>query len=182
MTAASSVSACRDRVHQVVRRAERRLQRIEGRLARRQRFGVAHEFEARVDAVADDVREVVEIQGGDVLGAILQPQRTEGPVERVAFAVPVVDVVLERCKARTFGQVVPRGDAMSQARIATLQKSNRRRNRACGRTRSARRKSAWLACAVCGAARSPARGWPRRPFDRQQPERQGDGEIRSAPL
>ena len=109
---------------------ERGLQLIERRLARRQRFCIAHELEARVDGIADDVREVIEIKGGDVLGAILQPQRTKGPVERVAFVLLAVDVVLERCKARAFGQVMPRSDTMSQAGIATLQKSNGRRD--CG--------------------------------------------------
>src|ERR1700722_14613213 len=58
------------RIYQVVRRTERGLQLIERRLARRQRFCIAHELEARVDGVADDVREVIEIKGGNVFGAI----------------------------------------------------------------------------------------------------------------
>src|ERR1700679_332103 len=115
-------------IHQVGRRTERGLQPIERRLARRQRFCIAYEFEARVDGVADDVREVVEIKGGNMLGAILQPERTKGPVEGVAFAMPAVDGVLEGCKARAFGQVMPRSDTMSQAGITTLQKSNGRRD------------------------------------------------------
>ncbi len=82
-------------IHQIVRRTERRLQLIERRLARRQRFCIAHELEARVDGIADDVREVVEIKGGNVLGAILQSQCTKGPVERVA----VLSLVC-RCSAR----------------------------------------------------------------------------------
>ena len=104
------------------------MQVIERRLAGRQRFRIAHEFEARIDGVANDIGEVVEIQGGDVLGAILQPQRAEGPVERVAFALLTGDVVIERCEAGTFGQVVPRSDAMREARVATLQKSDGRRD------------------------------------------------------
>src|ERR1700722_4348217 len=106
-------------IYQVVRRNERRLQLIECRSARRQRFCIADELEARVDGIADDVREVVEIEGGNVFGAILQSQGTEGPVERIAFMSLVVDVVLERRKARAFGQVMPRGDTMSQAGITT---------------------------------------------------------------
>src|SRR6266478_62321 len=58
-------------IYQVVRRTERRLQLIERRFARRQRFCIAHELEARVDSIPDDVREVIQIKGGDVLGAIL---------------------------------------------------------------------------------------------------------------
>ena len=100
-------------IYQIVRRAECRLQLIECRLARRQRFCIAYELEARVDGFADDVREVIEIEGGNVLGAILQSQCTKGPVERVAFLSLVVDVVLERRKARAFGQVTPRSDTMS---------------------------------------------------------------------
>ena len=61
----------------------------------------------------DDVREVVEVKGGHVFAAILQSQRTKGPVERVAIVSLVVYVALERCKARAFGQVMPRSDTMS---------------------------------------------------------------------
>src|SRR6202453_3518851 len=104
-------------IYQVVRRTEGRLQLIERRLACRERFCIAHKLEARVDGIANDVGEVIEIKGGDVLGAILQPQSAEGPVERVAFVLPVLVVVLERRKARAFGQVMPRSDAMRQAGI-----------------------------------------------------------------
>ncbi len=58
-------------IQQTARRVECLLQRIERRLARRQRFCIAHKLEARVDGIADDVREVIEIKGRDVLGAVL---------------------------------------------------------------------------------------------------------------
>src|SRR5258708_13709740 len=54
-------------IYQAVRRTERRLPMIERRLARRQRLCIAHELESRVDGIADDVREVIELKGGDVL-------------------------------------------------------------------------------------------------------------------
>ena len=57
-------------------------------------------------------------------GAILQPQGTEGPVQRVTFALVVGSVVIERSETWAFRQVVPRGDAMGETRIATLQESN----------------------------------------------------------
>src|SRR5450631_2882483 len=114
-------------IYQIVRRTERRLQLIERRLARRQRFCIAYELEARVDGIADDVREVIEIKGGNVLGAILQSQCTKGPVERVAFVFRVVNVAMERCIPRAFGQVTLRSGTVSQAGITTLQKAN------CGR-------------------------------------------------
>src|ERR1700678_4216538 len=109
-------------IYQIVRRTERRLQLIECRLAGRQRFCIAYELEARIDGIADDVREIIEIKGGNVFGAILESQCTKGPVERVALLSLVVDVVLERRKARAFGQVMPRSDTMSHARITPLQK------------------------------------------------------------
>ena len=140
-------------IDQAVRRVERRVQLIERRLARRQRLRIAHELEARIDGIANDVGEVVEIQRGDVLGAILQSQRAEGPVERIAFALLAVDVVIERCEARTFGQVVPRSDAMSQAGVAALQESNGRRDGCRGRSRSVPRRSASLpVCCLRGSA------------------------------
>ena len=94
-------------VYQVVRRTERHLQLIKGGLARRQGLCIAYEFEARVDGVTNDVGEIIEIERGNVFGAILQPQRTECPVERIARAFPAVDVVLARCETRAFGQVAP---------------------------------------------------------------------------
>jgi hypothetical protein len=72
-------------IDKVVGCIERRLQKIEGRLARGQGFCVAHELKARVDAIANDVRKVIEIQRGYVLRAILNSQGAKGPVERVAF-------------------------------------------------------------------------------------------------
>src|SRR5687767_9324174 len=107
-----------------MRRVECLVQVIERRLAGRQRFGVANELEARVDGVADDIRQVVEIEGGDVFRAILQPQGTEGPVQRITFALVVGSILSERSETGAFRQVVPRGDAMGEAWIATLQESN----------------------------------------------------------
>src|ERR1700727_226572 len=163
-------------IDQIVRRTERRLQLIEAWLARRQRFCIAYELEARVDGIADDVREIIEIKGGDVFGAILQSQRTEGPVERVAFVLPVVDSVLERRKARAFGELMPRSDTMSEAGITALQKSNGRRDcGAVGLEMLSEKARGWRVSlsgqrAHLGVNRLHAR-------HRQQLERQCDGEI-----
>src|ERR1700679_3310211 len=152
------------------------MQLIERRLTRRQRLRIAYELEARVDGIADDVREVIEIKGGNVFGAILQSQRTEGPVERVAFMLPVVDAMLERRKAGAFGQVMPRSDTMGEAGITALQKSNGRRDcSAVGLEMLSEEARGWRVSllgqrAHLGVNRLHAR-------HRQQLERQCDGEI-----
>ncbi len=163
-------------IYQIVRRSECHLQLIERRLARRQRFCIAHELEARVDGIADDVREIIEIQGGDVLGAILQPQRAKGPVEHVAFMLLIVGGVLERCKARTFRQVMPRRDAMGHAGVAALQKSNGRRDcRAVGLEVLGEEARSYRVLFAGQRAHSPMNGL--HALRRQQLERQGEGQI-----
>ena len=89
------------RIYQGARLVECSVQVIESRLTGRQRFRVADEFEARVDRIANDVGKVVEIQGRDVLGTILQSQRAKGPAERVAMFA--IDVLIERREALAFG-------------------------------------------------------------------------------
>jgi hypothetical protein len=61
-------------VDQVQRRGQRLGQRVEGRLALRQLLGIAHEFETRVDRIAQHVGQVVQIQRGQMPGAVLQAQ------------------------------------------------------------------------------------------------------------
>ncbi len=112
-----------------MRLIQRLVQAIERRLARGERLGVAHELEARVDGLANDVRDVVEIQRADVLRPILQPERAESPVERICLALVGGDVVLERGEARALRQVASGSDAMSKARVPALQESNDRRDR-----------------------------------------------------
>jgi hypothetical protein len=57
-------------VHQVGRRRQRLGQRVEGGLAARQRLGVAHELKARVHRIAQHIGQVVQVQRGQVLGAV----------------------------------------------------------------------------------------------------------------
>ena len=99
------------------------MQLIERRLARRQRFCVAHELEARIDGIANDIGEVIQIQRRNVLGAILQSQRAERPVERIAVAAFAVDIVIERREARPSGK--KRREAMRWARLGSRPCRNR---------------------------------------------------------
>ncbi|MNL13670.1 hypothetical protein D3C87_1345830 [compost metagenome] len=98
-------------------------QRVERGLAARQRFGIAHEFKAIVHGVAQHVGQVVQVEGGQVLGAVLQPQRAEGPTQRVAAVFVHVDV--QRAETRAFGQEVAAHDAVGQRGIAPLQECDR---------------------------------------------------------
>jgi hypothetical protein len=71
-------------VDQVLRRRQRLRQRLEAGLALRQRFGIAHELEARIDRLAQHVGDVVEVKRGEVAGAVGHAQRAEGPGQRIA--------------------------------------------------------------------------------------------------
>src|SRR5690349_18604409 len=105
-----------------MRPVERSVQLIEVGLAGGERFGIADELEARIDGIPNDVAEVVEIQGCNVFGAVLQPQRAEGPVERIGAVLGLamlavamllsVQVAAERGEAWAFRQVASRGDPM----------------------------------------------------------------------
>ena len=116
-----------DLVDQRVRRGQCAGQRIEARLAHRQRLGIADEFEARVDRVAQHVGEVVQVQRRQMPCAIVQAERAEGPGQRVAAVI--VDVDIERGKARSFRQEAAADDAVRDRRIGALQKRDRRRDR-----------------------------------------------------
>ncbi len=114
-------------VDQVQRRGERLRQRVEGGLALRQRFGVAHELEARVDRVAQHIGNVVQVQRREVTCPVLHTERAEGPGQRVTSVV--VDVDVERLEARAFGQEGAAADAVRQRGVAALQKGQRWRHR-----------------------------------------------------
>ena len=113
-------------IDQVEGGREGRGQRIEGRLALRQGFRVAHEFEARIHPLAQHVGDIVQIQGGEVAGAILHPQAAESPGQGV-IAIRV-DVDIEGVEARSFGQKLPSGDTIGQAGVTPLQESDNRNN------------------------------------------------------
>ena len=96
---------------------QRLVQRIEGRRARGEPLAVARELEARVDAEAPDVGEVVDVQAGEVARLLGRAQRAEGRV----------DLLVERLfEARPFGKEGAADDAKGQARIAALQEADRR--------------------------------------------------------
>jgi hypothetical protein len=65
-------------------------------------LGVAHELEARVDRLAQHVGQVVQVERGQVAGAVLHAQRAEGPGQRVAAVL--VDVDVERSKRGPSGR------------------------------------------------------------------------------
>src|ERR1700733_3507752 len=88
----------------------------------------------------------------------------------------VVDVVLERCKARPFGQVMPRSDTMSDARITTLQKSNGGRDcSAVGLEMFGEKLRRYRVLIALQRAHLPENSL--HALRRQQLERQGDGKI-----
>ena len=114
-------------VDEVGRGGQRIGERVEGRLALRERFGIAHELEARVDRVAQHVGDVVQVQRGEVPRAVVQAERAEGPGERVAAVFGHVDV--KRFEARALGQKGAAADAVRGGRVAALQERDRRRDR-----------------------------------------------------
>ena len=120
-------------------------QRFEGRLAARQRFGVADEFETRIDRLAQHVGEIVQIQGGKVSGPVLHAERAKGPGQRITAVV--VDVFVERGEARSFGQEIAPADAMADRRVAPLQEGDGRGDGGERSGRSVRRSSGGWASA-----------------------------------
>ena len=113
-------------VDQVQRGGECGGQRVEGGLALRQRFGVAHELETWVDRIAQHVGDVVEVQRGEVARTVLHAQGTEGPGERVATVV--VDVDVERLEARALGQESAATNAVAERWVIALKEGERRRD------------------------------------------------------
>ncbi|MNL18715.1 hypothetical protein D3C87_1398720 [compost metagenome] len=111
-------------VHQVQGRRQGLGQGVEGGLAARQRFGVADELESRVDGVTQHVRQIVQIQGGQVLGAVMQAQRAECPTQGIAAIF--VHVHVQRAEPRALGQEIAAHDTVRQGGIAALKKRDRR--------------------------------------------------------
>ncbi len=101
-------------------------QRLEARLAAGQRFSVTHKFKPRVHRVAQYVGQVVQVERGQVLGAVLQAQGAKGPAQRVAAFLVHIDI--ERGKARPLGQKVAADNAVRQRRVAPLQEGDGGRN------------------------------------------------------
>ena len=99
-------------------------EQIELRLARRQALAIAHELEARVDRVADHIRQIVEIERGEVPRAIVGAERPERPAERVA--VLARQIGLERREPRPLGEPPPPRDAVREGRVPALQEGDDR--------------------------------------------------------
>ncbi|MNY19568.1 hypothetical protein D3C86_1530080 [compost metagenome] len=114
-------------VHQVQRRRQRLRQGIEGGLAAGQRFGIAHELETRIDGVPQHIGQIIQIQGGQVLGAVMQAQRAERPPQGIAPVL--VHVHVQRAETGSFGQEIAAHDTVGQGRIAALQEGDRRVDR-----------------------------------------------------
>jgi hypothetical protein len=137
-------------VDQVLRRRQRLRQRLEAGLALRQRFGIAHELEARVDRFAQHVGDVVEVKRGEVAGAVGHAQRAEGPGQRIAALV--VDIHVERGEARALGQEGTAGDAVRERRIAPLEEGHGNIDAWPGSPRSAPGRRPRAACGFAGSA------------------------------
>lgn len=112
------------RVHQRGCSGQRLCQRIEGRLAARQRFAVAHEFKAPVDRIAHYIGQVVEVERGQVARAVVLAHGTESPGQRVCGLG--VAIHIERGEARALWQKTAPGDAVAERGVAPLQKSDDR--------------------------------------------------------
>ncbi len=108
-------------VHEVGCGGQRRGQGVETGLAGRQLLGVPHELEAAVDGVSKHVGQVVEVQGGEVARAVLQPQRAESPGQRVTAGI--VDEHVERTEPSALGEPAPAHDAVRERRVTSLQEA-----------------------------------------------------------
>ena len=113
------------------RPVEGRAQAVEAGGARGERLAVARQLEARVDAVPHDVGEIVDVEAGQVLRAIDEPQRAEGPRQRLVGGIVRVAcvagaLVAQHGEARALGQEGAAGDAQREARVATLQEAHDR--------------------------------------------------------
>ena len=99
-------------------------QRVKAGLAGGQALGVAHEFKAFVHGIAQHIGQVVQIQRGQVPGAVGLAQSAKSPANRVARAIVVIGV--ECRKAWAFGQKAPACNAVTQRAVAALQKRDDR--------------------------------------------------------
>jgi hypothetical protein len=79
-------------------------------------FAVPRELEARVDALANHVSEVVDEEAREVPRAVGGAQRAEGPGGRVALRA-------EGFEARALGEKRAARDAQREARVAALKKA-----------------------------------------------------------
>ena len=95
---------------------------LERRLAAGQRFGVADEFKARIDCLAQHVCEIVQIQRGQMPRPVLHAERPESPGQRVAAVF--VDINIQWFEARAFRQKISAGNAKSHRRITSLQEGD----------------------------------------------------------
>ena len=102
-----------------VRRADQRVvQRVEAAGAGGELLGVARELEPRVDAVADRVGDVVDVEAGEVLRPIEIVQRLERAGERHVGAG--VQRLGERHEPRPLGEIPARQDLRGEAGAAPL--------------------------------------------------------------
>ena len=113
-------------VHEVGCSSKRLSQGLEARLAARQAFAVTHEFKTGVDGITQHIGQVVQVQRCQMLCAVVLPECTECPGQRVGRLG--VAVHIQRGKARTFRQEAAPCDAVAQCEVAPLQKRNRGRN------------------------------------------------------
>ena len=100
---------------------ERRGERLEGRRARGQLLAVARELEVRIDAMAPNVGEVVDIEAREIARLVRRAEAAERPGERVVAG-------RRRCELReprAFGQELAPDDPQRQARVAALQEPDR---------------------------------------------------------
>ena len=120
---ARAVSSSSMLVDQRRRALERGAQRIERRRARRELLAVARQLEARVDAVADHVGEIVDVEAREVLGAIGDAERAERPRQRIV-------VVARRARRRARAKRGPSGSSSrptmrsASAGIAALEEAH----------------------------------------------------------
>ena len=158
------------------RRARRRSGSKRGR-ARRELLAVARQLEARIDAVADDVGEVVDEQAGEVARAVGRRRARRTPTPSGSSPSPA--------SASSAAKRGPSGrnarPTMRSARlgIAALQEPHDRLDRRRRSVVAARRGSA-VEAASCAASRArfSSAGTARQPVAREQPQEQLDRRIR----
>src|SRR5688572_13967463 len=96
------------------------MKRIERGRARRQALAITRQLEARVDADLPHVREIVDVEAGEVARLLGGAERAEGGGDLF---------VVSLCEARAFRQIGAADDAECQARIAPLQEADGRLDR-----------------------------------------------------
>src|SRR5690606_33371324 len=89
--------------------------------ARGEPLRVTRELEARIDADAPDVREIVDIEAREIARLFGRAERAESRGELV---VCVCIAVCEMREPRAFGQIRAPDDAQREARIAALQEAH----------------------------------------------------------